>query len=217
MNLIYKTKLLSCLSWFVVGLVIFSGAVMNYAIAESSSELTTFYFVRHAEIDKKNADKPLNNKGKLRAKALVEYLKQIQVTHIYASHTDRARDTVTPLSNSLGLSIVQSPKPGSTINGEIINNRTKGKHAIKPLIATLSSVSKGSSVVVSANSGNLFGIMAGIGVPVVGEDAVCSSEPARCLPCKSKKCFPKKEFNNVWIVKIDSNGKANLAHSTYGD
>ena len=211
-----KTKL-NYFGWLVVGFMILSSVLVNNAIAEPLSEQTTFYFVRHAEIDKQNADKPLNSKGLQRAEALVDYLKQNQITHIYASHTDRTRDTVKPLSNSLGISIVQSPKPGSTINGEIVNNRTKGKIAIKPLISTLSRVPKGSSVVVAANSGNLFGIMAGLGVPVVGENAICSSKPSKCLPCKAKKCFPKKEFNNVWIVTIDGNGKANLARTTYGN
>lgn len=207
---------LTYISWILISLVILSGALTNIAFAKSLPDQTTFYFVRHAEINKENIDKPLNTKGKQRAEVLVEYLKQNHITHIYATHTDRTRDTVSPLSKTLGLSITQMPKPGSSINGKITSNRSKGKIAIKPLISSLSSVPKGSSVVVAANSGNIFGVMAGLGVPVVGNDAICSSEPSKCLPCNTKKCFPKKEFNNVWVITIDGNGRTNLARSTYG-
>ena len=93
MNLIHNSRLTS-INWLIIGLIIFSGTIINYAIAGSVTDQTTFYFVRHAEIDKQNADKPLNNKGIQRADALVEYMKQNHITHIYASHTDRTRDTV---------------------------------------------------------------------------------------------------------------------------
>ena len=63
---------------------------------------------------------------------------------------------------------------------------------------------------------NKGAIMAGIGVPIVGGQ-VCTSQPKICLPCKNKKCFPKKEFNNIWIVTVGTNGKVSLQRSKYGD
>ena len=181
----------------------------------NSGEETTYHFLRHAEFNKKNPDKPLTDKGKKRAQALVQFFQDAKVTQIYSTHTDRTYDTVVPLAKNQGLSIVQIPKQGKTIKGKTVTNRSKGKIAIKPMIKALKKVSTGSNVVVSANSGNMFAIMAGLGVPLVGAP-VCTSQPENCLPCKNKKCFPKKEFNNIWSVTL-GNGKVTLQRSKYGD
>lgn len=181
-----------------------------------NADETKYYFLRHAEFDKKNKDKPLTDQGKKRAQALVQHLQSTRVTHIYSTHTDRTYNTVAPLADNKGLSIMQIPKQGTTIKGKTVTNRSKGKIAIKPIIKALKKAKTGSGVVVSANSGNMFAIMAGIGVPIVGGQ-VCTSQPKICLPCKNKKCFPKKEFNNIWIVTVGTNGKVSLQRSKYGD
>lgn len=180
------------------------------------TEETKYYFVRHAEFNKKNKDKPLTDKGKKRAQALVQYFEGRKITQIYTTHTDRTYNTVAPLAQNRDISIVQTPKQGTTIKGKTVTNRSKGKIAIKHMIKALKKVKKGSSNVISANSGNIFAIMAGIGVPIVG-DQVCTSQPKNCLPCKNKKCFPKKEFNNIWTVTVGTNGKVSLQRSKYGD
>ena len=182
----------------------------------NNGDETKYYFVRHAEFDKKNKDKPLNDKGKKRAQALVQYFKDTKITQIYTTHTDRTYDTVAPLAKNQGLSIEQIPKQGTTIKGKTVTNRSKGKIAIKPMIKALKKAKAGSANVVSANSGNIFAIMAGIGVPIVGNQ-ICTSQPKNCLPCKNKKCFPKKEFNNIWTVTVGTNGKVNLQRSKYGN
>lgn len=182
----------------------------------NSGEATTYHFLRHAEFVKKNPDKPLTDKGKKRAQALVQFFQDTTLTQIYSTHTDRTYDTAVPLAKKQGLSIVQIPKQGETIKNKTVTNRSKGKIAIKPMIKALKNVQAGSNIAVSANSGNLFAIMAGIGVPLVG-DQVCTSQPENCLPCKSKKCFPKKEFNNIWTVTLGANGKVTLQRSKYGD
>lgn len=181
----------------------------------NTGEETTYHFVRHAEFNKKNKDKPLTDKGKKRAQALAQYFQDSKVTHVYTTHTDRTYDTVAPLAQDKGLSVVQIPKQGKTIKDKTVTNRSKGKIAIKPMIKALKKIKAGSRVVVSANSGNIFNIMAGLGVSVVG-DEVCTSQPKSCLPCKNKKCFPKKEFNNIWKV-TSGNGKVILHRSKYGN
>ena len=186
------------------------------ASSTNSGDDTKYHFVRHAEFNKKNKDKPLSDKGKKRAQALVQHFQDINVSQIYTTHTDRTYDTVAPLAKNKGLSIVQLPKQGTTVKGKTVTNRSKGKIAIKPMIKALKKVKSGSGIVVSANSGNIFAIMAGIGVPIVG-DQVCANEPRNCLPCKNKKCFPKKEFNNVWTVTVGANGKVSLQRSKYGN
>lgn len=186
------------------------------ASSTNSSEETKYHFVRHAEFNKKNKDKPLSDKGKKRAQALVQSFQDTMVTKIYATHTDRTYDTVAPLAEDRGLSIVQIPKQGTTLKGKTVTNRSKGKIAIKPMIKALKKAKAGSTNVVSVNSGNIFAIMAGIGVPIVGDEA-CTSQPKNCLPCKNKKCFPKKEFNNIWTVTVETNGDVNLQRSKYGN
>ena len=81
------------------------------------------------------------------------------------------------------------------------------------MIAALQNVPSGSTVLVSANSGNLYAIMAGLGVPVGG----CGVDSDNCLPCKKKKCFPKKDFNHLWKVLRNHDGSVFMSHSTYGN
>jgi hypothetical protein len=181
-----------------------------------NTDETNYHFLRHAEFNKKNKDKPLSDKGKKRAQALVQHFQDTKVSHVYTTHTDRTYDTVAPLAENRGLSVVQVPKQGTIKGGKTVTNRSKGKIAIKPMIKALKKIEKGSSVVISANSGNIFAIMAGLGVPVVGSEA-CTTQPENCLPCKNKKCFPKKEYNNIWSVTLGANEKVTLNRSRYGN
>ena len=71
---------------------------------------------------------------------------------------------------------------GKRITHIYVTNRTKGKVAIKPFVKALRNLPEGSSVVVAANSGNLYAIMAGLGVPIRES---CKSSTSGCLPCKS--------------------------------
>lgn len=104
--------------------------------------------------------------------------------------------------------------PGATVNGEVITNRSKGKFAIGPMTKALRALPPGSAALVAANSGNLYALMAGLGVRV---DTSCKADSDNCIPCKSKKCFPKKQFNNLWTVVRDSSGGVSMTHSTYGE
>lgn len=61
-------------------------------------------------------------------------------THIYASHTNRTRDTVTPLAKARGKPVEQFPRVGSELDGKIVDNRTAGNAAIMPLIAAVRSL-----------------------------------------------------------------------------
>jgi hypothetical protein len=184
------------------------------ALFANDDDTTKFYFIRHAEFDSSTPDKPLNEQGKRRAQSLVTHFQGLNISQIYATHTDRTLDTVAYLAKALNISIQQVPRQGQIVDGKPVTNLSSGKIAIKPMIETLKRVAQGSSVVVSANSGNLFAIMSGIGVPVKGE-AACI-DPDNCLPCKTKKCFPTKEFDNIWTVTVSSDGKSSLQNSKYG-
>jgi len=180
----------------------------------SDNQATKYHFIRHAEIDSSTPDKFLNEQGKRRAQALVTNFQGQNISQIYATHTDRTFDTVEPLAEERDISIQQVPQQGQIIDGKSVTNRSSGKVAIKPMIEALKQVEQGSFVIVAANSGNMFAIMSGIGVPVKGEAACIDSD--NCLPCKTKKCFPKKEFNNVWTVTVSSDGELSLQNSKYG-
>ena len=81
-------------------------------VIPAAADLTLIYFLRHAEIDKENPEKPLTAKGRERAAALVRHFEGIKITYIYASHTDRTRDTVLPLAKAQrlkGLSKILTP------------------------------------------------------------------------------------------------------------
>jgi len=57
----------------------------------SEGGTTTVYFLRHAEQDPKDPDRPLTDRGRARAGSLVVHLAAVPITHVYASHTDRTR------------------------------------------------------------------------------------------------------------------------------
>jgi hypothetical protein len=67
---------------------------------------------------------------------------------------------------------------------------------------------------VAGNGGNLYGIMAGLGVSV---DSSCTPESRDCIPCAERECFPVKQFNNIWKVTLTRDGRATMQRSTYGD
>ena len=187
---------------------------------------TRIFLVRHAEYVKGDPGKPLSKLGRARADVLARCFDGVAVTHVFASHTERSRDTVTPLATAHGLSVRQHPAPGATLAGKVVDNRTSGKAAIAPLLSALAEVPAGSTVVVGGNSGNLFAIMAGLGVPVAGDDrrevppeAGDGVSVAKTLPCRDKSCFPKKDFASLWLVVVPSSpsGKASMARIHYGD
>jgi hypothetical protein len=165
-----------------------------------ASAAVDIYFLRHANVDFSDPDKPLIEKGRQRAKVLAQYLDAIKVTHIFVTNYYRTYDTARPLAEAKGIEVVQIPKIGSYINGMEVTNRSRGNTAIAPMLKALKSLPDGSIAVVIANSGNLFPIMSQYGVTQ--------------LPCNSKKCFPKKEFNNIWIV-TSNNGAVTLQTQKY--
>ena len=197
---------------------LFAAATLLGACAGSGgapeAETTTIYFLRHAEPNFKNPELPLNDKGRARAEKLVAHFAGTPITHVYASHTNRTRDTVTPLAKARDIAVRQFPPISSELNGKIVGNRTGGTAAIKPLIAALKALPAGSTAVVAGNSGNLYPVLAGIGAPV---NSACTADRTDCLPCATRKCFDGKKFNNVWKLAWSRDGRAALSRTTYGD
>ena len=69
----------------------------------SSAAPTTIILTRHADRDALATD--LNDKGRLRAQALVEAVGDMNITAIYSPDLKRNLDTARPLADHLGLEI----------------------------------------------------------------------------------------------------------------
>ncbi len=98
---------------------------------EKSSEITTYYFIRHAEkvTDNPNDKDPeLTEKGRERAKKWAQVFKDIDFDLIYSSDYKRTLNTAKPIAESKELEI-------NFFNTEKLNDRefqkkTKGKKVL---------------------------------------------------------------------------------------
>lgn len=178
------------------------------------AQSTTVYFVRHADVNLKHPDRPLTAEGRARAEKLAAYFAGAPITHVYANHTDRTRDTLVPLAKARGLAVRQFPAPGTELDGKIVGNRTAETSAIQPMVAALRALPAGSIAVVAGNSSNVFPVMGGIGVRA---DAACTAERTDCLPCVTRECFDTKRFDLVWKLVIGRDGKVTLTRASYGN
>ena len=205
-----KSQLVSIISATLLLCFLFSGV--------SIGDETRIYLLRHAEFHSKDPDKMISNEGRVRAAALTDRFKDIKIDYVFSSHTLRTRDTVAPLAEAHGLEVEQYPSLGSTVEGKVIDNRTSGGIAAEPLLHAIQQVPHGSTVIVAGNSGNLYTIMAGLGVRVSTTESPCAKTDSSCLPCAAKSCFPEDEFNNLWLVSwtTESKGHITMSVSKYG-
>jgi broad specificity phosphatase PhoE len=85
--------------------------------------------------------------------------RDVKFTQIFASHTSWARETVEPLATAHGLKVVQLPRPGSTVDGDVITDETSRRAAIEPVAAALKAIAGGSIVLAVLNGENIFAIL----------------------------------------------------------
>lgn len=79
--------------------------------AQSADPETVILLVRHAErSNAPGADPPLSSAGEARARELLHVARRANVKKIYASEYLRAKQTVQPLADALGLSVDSSFK-----------------------------------------------------------------------------------------------------------
>jgi len=147
---------------------------LSSSIATADTEI---YFIRHADVDIKSKKRLLTDAGKERAKKLVDAMSGKKLTHILVTDFPRTKNTAKPISKERNLDIEVIPY--------------KGKKAIGPMVNALKNIPDGSDVLVVANSSNLFPIMSKMGVKT--NDS---------MPCKTKKCFDRQVFDNIWHVTI---------------
>jgi 2,3-bisphosphoglycerate-dependent phosphoglycerate mutase len=73
--------------------------------------VTVFYFIRHAHADwTPDEQRPLSSKGQKDARRVADVLCNSPITRIYSSPFQRARQTVRPLADRLGLPVHIEPE-----------------------------------------------------------------------------------------------------------
>ena len=98
------------------------------SLLSNAQEVTTYYFIRHAEklrVDKTDRNPNLNSKGFKRAEAWKEVFSNISFDAIYSTDYTRTRLTAKPTADSKNLPIlIYNPR---NMYSKTFQNQTKGK------------------------------------------------------------------------------------------
>jgi hypothetical protein len=171
----------------------------------ANSQVTIIYFVRHGEVDPSQPTFPLNANGQRRADAFTRAVRGVAFTHVFSSHTTRARQMVEAAAQDRQLPIRQLPLPGSRLDSGIVSDRTSSRVAIAPLVEALSGLPAGSNALVGVNSDNIYALLNGLGVPVATAAHPCTTGTT-CVPCLTNACFPGGD-DQLWILLLDPDAK----------
>jgi hypothetical protein len=180
--------------WLAIAAIQLSAASQSLA----QSQTVSIFIVRHAEGDTSQPTVPLTAAGRQRAEVLAQTLRSVRFTHVFTSHTTRARQTAEPIAAALGLSIVQLPQPGSVFDGKPVTDQTSRRAAIEPVAKALLGLPPGSIALAVLNSENIFAIMNRLGVPVAAAGQPCRPG-SMCVQCTDNSCYPKV-FDLLWHV-----------------
>jgi hypothetical protein len=172
---------------------------------DSTSRITVIYFVRHGEVDFSQPTFPLNANGQRRADAFTRAVRGVAFTHVFSSHTTRARQMVEATAQDRQLPIRQLPMPGTRLDSGIVSDRTSSRVAIAPLVEALRRLPAGSNALVGVNSDNIYALLNGLGVPVATAAHPCTTG-STCVPCLTNACFPGGD-DQLWILLLDPGAK----------
>jgi phosphohistidine phosphatase SixA len=187
-------------------------AAQFWAISQplAQTQPISIFIVRHAETDTSQPTLPLTAAGRQRAELLVQTLRGVKFTHIFASHTTRARQMVEGIASAHGLSVIQLPVPGSMLDGQPVTDQTSRRAPIEPIATALLKLPHGSVALAALNSENIFAILNRLGVPVAPAGQSCAPG-SMCVLCTDNSCYPRKEFDHLWHVVRESNRTEPLA------
>ena len=191
---LYRTLLMAALISFVAHF----GAT---AQAQAQLQTVSILIVRHAETDGSQPTIPLSAAGRQRADLLAPTLNGVTFTHLFATHTTRARQMLEAIAVKQGIQIVQLPAPGSFLDGQPVTDQTSRRAPIEPIAAALLKLPPGSVALAALNSENIFAILNRLGVPVAEPGRPCVTG-RMCVPCLDNKCFPA-EYDLLWHVVLD--------------
>jgi hypothetical protein len=161
-------------------------------------DVTIIYFVRHAEVDPTQSTFPLSAGGRLKADAFARAVSEVRFTHVFSSHTTRARQMVEPVALARTLPVQQLPAPGTRLDTTVVSDRTSSRVAIAPLVEALRALPPGSRALVGVNSDNTYAIMHGLGVPVGTAEQPCVSGRT-CVPCLTNACASPR-YDQLWLL-----------------
>lgn len=194
---------------FIVALVGFVAHYGAAVYAEAPLQTVSIFIVRHAETDGSQPTIPLSAVGRQRAELLAPTLNGVTFTHLFATHTTRARQMLEAIAAKQGLQVVQLPVPGSVLDGQPVTDQTSRRAPIDPVAAALLKLPPGSVALAALNSENIYAILNRLGVPV-GEPGTPCVAGRMCVPCLDNKCFPP-EFDRMWHVVLEPGRTAPLA------
>ena len=198
----HRTLLIAALMGFMAN---FSAA----AHAQAPPQTVSIFIVRHAETDGSQPTIPLSAVGRQRAELLAPTLNGVTFTHLFATHTTRAREMLEAIAAKHGLQIVQLPVPGSVLDGQPVTDQTSRRAPIEPVSAALLKLPSGSVALAALNSENIYAILNRLGVPVAEPGKPCVAG-RMCVPCLDNKCFPA-EFDRIWHVVLEPGRATPLA------
>ena len=181
----------------MAALVIVAAQVWPHGQLLAQARPVSILIVRHAESDPSQPTLPLTVAGQRRAELLVQTLRGVKFTHIFASHTTRARQMVEAIASAQSLTVIQLPVPGSTVDGQPVTDQTDRRAAIEPISTALLRLPPGSVALASLNSENIFAIFNQLGVPVAPAGKSCTSG-TMCVPCTNNSCYPRSEYDHLW-------------------
>jgi len=186
-------------------IVVAVAALLQLAAAVSAlaqEPVVQIYLVRHPETDPSPQDPKaihLSDAGRQRVSLLAPTFAGVRLSHLFASHTVRALETLDAISRDRALSVVQLPRPGSVLHGSVVTDETSRREAIDPVAEALLALPPGSIAIAALNSENIFAVLNRLGVPVAAPGKTC--EPGQfCVPCLSNACFPSGAFDRVWYL-----------------
>jgi hypothetical protein len=188
-------------SFLIEVLIVFVGSFSFPPLSQGQQESVSIFIVRHAETDSSQPTLPLSARSRERAELLAPTVSGVTFTHLFSTHTTRARQMLEGIASKHGLPIVQLPQPGSTLDGELVTDRTTRRAPIEPVAAALLKLPPGSVALAALNSGNIYAILNRLGVPVADAGTPCVIG-RMCVPCLDNKCFPP-EFDRLWHVVLE--------------
>jgi hypothetical protein len=106
-------------------IISYTTGCMPLKVSSKPGTTTTIILIRHADRDDQGR---LTEKGRNRAKALIDALSSYKVTAIYSPNLGRNLDTVRPLAEHLNLGITLAPK-SSLFSVDTIAKTILDKHA----------------------------------------------------------------------------------------
>ena len=99
-------------------LLSFSVGYAESKVPSKPETTTTVILIRHAERDNFFN---ITAQGRVRAKALVDAVRDVDITAIYSPDLERNLDTVTPLANHLGIDITLTPRISKPMVDKIVS------------------------------------------------------------------------------------------------